>query len=121
MYLLAKIIAVVLIVAGSVMMLRSEFIKRIMDYMKEGSRIYAVGVIRIIVGLILMTVSFESRIVWVVFIIGLLALIGGVLIFVMKKDKIFEIAEIMLAKSPTKFNLVGTIPMLFGILLFCAL
>jgi len=121
MYILAKLIAVLFIVAGSVMVLRSELIKRLMDYMKEGPRIYAVGVIRIIAGLILMVVSFESRIVWVVFVIGLLALIGGTLIFILKKDKVFEIAEIMLGESPTKLNLFGTIPILLGILLFCAL
>ena len=121
MFVLARFVAVIFIVAGCILMLRPDMVKRLIEYVKEGSRIYAVGVLRIIVGLILMSVSPQSRITWVVFLLGLLAAASGIAIFVLKKENSLRLADRILSGPADKLNRLGLIPLLLGILLFCAL
>ncbi len=121
MFVLARFVAVIFIVVGCILMLRPDIMKKLVEYVKEGGRIYAVGVLRIIVGLILMSVSPQSRISWVVFLLGVLAAASGITIFVMKKEKALLLADRILSGPVNKLKRIGLIPLLLGILLFCCL
>jgi hypothetical protein len=118
MLFVTKVIAVFLIAAGCVLMLRPLLVKNMLDFIKKDNRIYVVAMVRILVGFLFINVSFLSRVTWVVFSFGLLALASGVLIFLLKKDKVIELAERMIAES---MGLIGTIPLLLGVLLYCSL
>ena len=121
LFLIARIVALILIGFGCVFMLRSETIKKVLDYVKQGNRIYGIGVLRILIGLVFLSVSSGSRITWVVVIIGLVVLGSGVAIFVLKKDRSLALAEKIHDMPGATLNLIGTIPLFIGILLLCSL
>jgi len=121
MFFIAKLVAVLLIVLGCALMLRPEIVRQIVEYFKEGNRIYVLGVVRIVIGLILLNVSFQSRLTWIVFLVGILSIASGIFIFIMKKDKVLEIAEQMVPKDKKGLYPLGAVPVVIGVLLFFSL
>ena len=104
MFFLSKLIALLLVISGCVLILKPETIKKVMDYVKEGNRVYGIAVIRIVIGIILLLASSQARIAWVVFILGLLPVATGILVFVWKKEKSLKIAEQFISGSEKKGN-----------------
>ncbi|KJJ83290.1 conserved hypothetical protein, membrane [Candidatus Omnitrophus magneticus] len=118
--LIAKLIGIKFIVLGCIVILRPEKLRAFIDYCKEGNNFYILSALRILIGMILIVVSFQSRIPWIVFVVGLLFFIIGIAMILQKKviciinDEVFDTTK-------TVKNLIGTIPILIGVILLSAL
>ena len=53
MVLLAKLIAIAFIIIGCIVIMKKDVIKMMIEYVKEGNRIYGVAALRILFGMIL--------------------------------------------------------------------
>ncbi|MFH1552808.1 MAG: hypothetical protein ABID83_04135 [Candidatus Omnitrophota bacterium] len=118
---LVRLIGIVLTVAGVVFLLNPETMKRAIAFFAEGKRVYAAGCIRILVGIILLTAASQCRIAWIVFIIALLPLISGILVFALGLEKCKNMIKLWQEKPVATLRAVSVIPVVIGLLLFaCA-
>ncbi len=88
-------LGVVIVVAGIVYLLRPDIMKWLMGFFKQGKRIYFAGLIRLVLAVIflLRAGSPECEIRWVIAVLGILFLIGGLLIFILGPQKIRRILD----------------------------
>jgi uncharacterized protein YjeT (DUF2065 family) len=122
MVLIAKLISIALVLCGFAMILKKELLNKIIEYVKEGNRVYGIAVGRALFGIILLNVASISRVPWVIVLIGLLLIVSGILCFVLKKEKVIgKIDKIFTDPSERTLRLIGTVPMVVGVLLLCAL
>lgn len=121
MVFLAKMIGMALVAVGVLVMVRPSAVKQILDFWKEGNRLYGMGVVRIVVGVILLLAARESAIPWLVAIIGLLPITGGIVIFVMGLDKSKKLIELWHSKPNKVYRKFSVIPIAIGAVLILAL
>ncbi|MFC1480140.1 hypothetical protein ACFL5Y_01685 [Candidatus Omnitrophota bacterium] len=118
---LVRLIGIILTIAGVVFILNPEAIKRTLGFFSEGKRVYVVGCIRILVGIILLTAASQCRIAWIVFIIALLPLICGILVFALGLEKSKNMIKLWQQKPVVTLRSVSVIPVVIGLLLLaCA-
>ena len=83
-----KIIGIVFVFAGIVYLLKPNVIKSIMEFFKQGKRIYFAGLIRFVLAIVFLLAARECDITWVIVAFGVLFLFGGLLIFILGAEKI---------------------------------
>ncbi|MBF0252903.1 MAG: hypothetical protein HQL29_03720 [Candidatus Omnitrophica bacterium] len=122
MIVLVKLVAILMMLAGSVILLKDGVIDKMMDYIREGNRIYIAGALRIIVGLCFLAVAPQAGAPWILVIVGLLAIACGALVFVWKKEKSIEVVNKIIGDEPEKRKrIVGAIPLLLGVIILLAI
>ncbi|MBU1657009.1 MAG: hypothetical protein KKB12_02430, partial [Candidatus Omnitrophica bacterium] len=118
MVLLAKLVAIAFIIIGCIVIMKRGVVKTILEYVKVGNRIYGVAALRILFGIIFILAAVMARSGWIVTVIGWLLIVAGVFVFVIKKEKAFEIIDKMVTNAkPKTIRLIGTIPVVIGVLL----
>jgi nucleoside diphosphate kinase len=122
MILLAKLVAIGFIILGCVVIMKHGLLKKMLDYVEEGNRIYGIAVVRVLFGVIFIMAAVMARAGWIVTAIGWLLILSGVAVFVLKKEKAIELVEKVAGTAkPKKAKFIGTIPVVIGVLLLCAL
>ena len=122
MVLLAKLIAIGFIIMGCVVIMKHGLLKKMLDYVEVGNRIYGIGVVRVLFGVIFIMAAVMARAGWIVTAIGWLLILSGVAVFILKKEKAIELVEKVAGHAkPKQARLIGTIPVIIGVLLLCAL
>ena len=110
------------IILGCVVVMKHGLLKKMLDYVEEGNRIYGIAVARALFGIIFIMAAVMARAGWVVTVIGWLLIVSGVAVFVLKKEKAIELVEKVAGNAkPKQAKLIGTIPVIIGVLLLCAL
>ncbi|MCH7556457.1 MAG: DUF2065 family protein [Planctomycetes bacterium] len=81
-------LGIVFAVVGIVYLLKPNVMKWLMEFFKQGKRIYFSGVIRFVLAIVFFVGARECKHPWVIFAFGILFIIGGFLIFILKSEKI---------------------------------
>lgn len=85
---LTKLIGVFIVSMGAMIMLKPETMKHLITFLQQGRRLYILGLVRILLGIILILAASECRLVEVVVVLGILVLIKGFIIFIIVPEKI---------------------------------
>lgn len=120
MVIIVKIIGLLFVAAGIFLLIKPEMAKKMMAYWDEGSRIYGLAIVRIVVGVLLIADAKGCNMPWLVITIGALPLIGGILILVMGFERSKAILAIWKEKPDKLFRMLSIIPLVMGILLIMA-
>ena len=121
MVILARLIGIIFMAAGIIILLRPEALKQLLAFMAEEKRVYIIGCARIVVGTILLIAAPQCKITWVVAAIGVVAVVLGILIFVLGAEKIKGIIKMWQGKPTMTARLLSLAPIIIGILLIsCA-
>jgi len=116
MVILIKIIGIYLMAIGCVIILRPKAHKKIFDFFRHGKRIYLAGALRILFGALLLSVAPQSRLEAFLTILGVLSLVGGILIFLLKQAKLYAMMD-WFEKRPAGFTrLWGIVAVVIGAL-----
>lgn len=83
-----RIVGIVFVLIGILYLLKPGVLKRLMEFFKQGKRIYFAGLIRFALAIILLLAARECKDFWVIFLFGVLFLISGLLIFVIPLEKL---------------------------------
>jgi len=81
-----KTIAVVIMVLGGLYTVYPAVLKAFMGFFRKGRRIYVVGLIRFALAVVFLFAAQECDITWLVLVFGIVFIISGVLIFVIKPE-----------------------------------
>jgi len=91
--------------------------RKIMAFMRVGVRCYIGGVVRIILGGLLLYASREASFFWVPLVVGILMVISGALMFVLGLARVHAYLDWWAAKSDTALRAVPAFGGLIGVLL----
>lgn len=88
---LAKIIAMIIVAIGTAVAVNPHTLKLMMNFWKKGKNIYIAGGLRIIFGVIFLMIAGQCRVPAVMYTLGVLMLIGGGIIFLLKEEFLHSI------------------------------
>jgi len=117
MVVLIKAVGVLILTAGIVFFIYPQAAKKLFSFFRQGRRIYIAGVLRILFGVIFLMGASDCRTVGVITTLGILLLVAGILIFVIKLDKIKSVLEFWHAKPNSVLRFITLVPIAIGALI----
>jgi len=107
-------LGIVIVVVGIVYLLRPDVMKWLIEFLKQGKRIYLAGVIRLALAVTFLLGARECDITWVIVVFGILFLIGGVLIFILGPEKLRRILDWYQKQSVLLLRVLAVIALAIG-------
>ena len=114
MDIIVKIVGVVIIIAAIVYLLKPGVMKWLMEFFKQGKRIYFAGLIRLVLAVVFLLGARECDITWVIAAFGILFLISGLLIFILGLEKLKSIIDWYQKQSVLLLRVVAVIALAIG-------
>ncbi len=109
-----KSLGIVFVLIGIVYLLRPDVMKWLMEFFKQGKRIYFAGLIRFALAVVFLLGARECKRFWVIFAFGILFIIGGLLIFILGPEKIKSIIDWWQKQSILLFRVIALITLAVG-------
>ncbi|MHC4509163.1 MAG: hypothetical protein ACYTAO_09425 [Planctomycetota bacterium] len=116
MHIVIKSLGVLFALMGVAYLLRPEIIKRLMEFFKEGKRIYFAGLLRFALAIVFFVGARECRSFWVILACGIIFLLGGSLIFALGPEKIRRMLDWYVEQSMLIFRVIALIVLVFGLI-----
>lgn len=117
MFIFAQLLGVFITAAGLAVLLRPQVALTMVAFWEKEQRIYTAGIIRLLFGGILVLSAPDAIIPVTVFLLGILFLISGLLIYVLPEVKIRGMLAWFKARPPIVVRIWGCIACLIGLLL----
>lgn len=114
---LVKIVGVIITAMGIAILLNPKTAKRMMAFWCKGKNIYAGGLIRVLLGVIFLSYAPRARLPQVLFTLGVLALLGGLFIFILGLEKTKAIIGRWDKKPEPLLRLFSLLILVFGALI----
>ena len=116
-----RIIAIVFILLGILYLAKPELVKRILEFFKQGKRIYIAGVIRLILAVVFLLAAQQCKVPWAIGVFGILLLVSGVMIFIIGAQKLKSWLEWWQKQSLLLLRALSLVTIAFGLLIiYCA-
>jgi len=100
--------------------LNPNMLKQVIAFFGKGKRLYLAGVLRLLIGIILLTTALRCEKPAIIVVFGILFIIGGVLIFALGLEKVKSILSWWDKKGALTMRLMGLLASLIGVLLVYA-
>ncbi len=107
-------LGIVFALAGIVYLLRPDVMKWLMEFFKQGKRIYFAGLIRFALAIVFLVGVRECKRFWVIFAFGILFIISGLMVFIIQLEKIKAYIGWWQKKSPLLLRLMALIALAIG-------
>ncbi len=118
MLIFVKIFGIFVIGIGIVYLLNPKIFKPFVNFWIQGNRLYIAGVLRLLIGaIILLSASSQCRWAGVVIGVGILILAGGIIIFILGLAKMKSIISWLNNRPLLILRLIGLITLAVGALL----
>lgn len=117
MVILVKLIGIFIAGMGIILLLSPKTIKRLVAFCQQGKRVYISGLLRLLIGVILLLAASQCRLSGMVATLGILVLIGGILIFVLGIERTKALLNRWSNKSTLFLRLWGILALAIGVLL----
>jgi hypothetical protein len=114
MDIVVKVIGIVIIFAALVYLLKPDVMKRIIEFFKQGRRMYFAGLIRFALAVVFLLAASDCKMPWVIIVFGILLIIGGLLIFILGPEKVRSMLEWWQKQSVVLLRVVALIGLAFG-------
>ena len=114
MDIIIKIIGTVFVLAAILYLLKPDFMKRVIEFFKQGKRIYFIGLIRFVLAIVFLLGARECHFPWVIGLFGIMFIISGLLIFVMGPEKIRSMLDWYQEQSVLVLRVLAAIALVIG-------
>jgi len=112
-----KIIGIVIVALGIAYLLKPGIMTYLMEFFKEGKRMYFAGLIRLVLAIIFLLAARECDITPVIVFFGILFLISGLLIFVIGLEKVKSIINWYQEQSILVLRLLALVALAIGVVI----
>ena len=121
MLLLVRLVGLLILGLGVYFVINPEKMKAYFNFWKKDKRIYWIGGLRILIGILFIKASSFCK--WDIFImiLGILVLIKGIMIFVLGKDRVIKIVEKWVTKPEDAIRRLAVIAVTLGVLILFAI
>ena len=113
-----KLIGIIVLIEGFIFSLNPHLLIKFLKFFREGKRVYYIGILRILLGLLFIFNSAQCKSKYIISIIGVLTLAGGVFTFILKLSKIKAIFDWWLKKSYYIFQILSFFILFLGSIIF---
>jgi len=118
MLILAKLFGILIAGFGLAIFSTPQITQKVFAFMKEGKRIYGAGVLRCVVGLVLLLAAPRSAIPVAAIAVGVMFLLSGIIIFSCDLEKLKGFLAHYSEMPVLILRLLGLVVVSFGILIF---
>jgi len=120
MVLIVKLIAIAIIIYGCIVVLRPRVKKVVIEYIKQDNRIYIANGVKTAVGIFMLIAASSCRVPWVILVIGGLAALSGIALFLVKKNVINDIIAWIESRHMKQVRIIGAVIIAVGALIAIA-
>ncbi|MBL7070755.1 MAG: hypothetical protein ISS26_01100 [Candidatus Omnitrophica bacterium] len=120
MIVLVKLLGIVIVVMGVVYLLKPEVLKQYIAFWAKDKRLFAGAIVSAILGAILLFAASQCRIQWIVTVIGLWAILKGILILLLGKEKMVSMIKAWQKKPAKTIRAMSFVAIIMGALLIFA-
>ena len=112
-----KILGLVIVAIGIVYIIKPSVMNRIIEFFKKGKRLYIAAPLRLALAVVFLLGARECRYFWVIFALGILFLITGILVLVLGPKKLTPMLEWWLKQPTLLLRLIALITVVFGVII----
>jgi len=116
MMILIQLLGVVIAATGILFLLKPNLGRKMLIFFRQGRNIYIGGLARITLGFILLTYVSDGRLPLVLFVLGFLALTGGLFIFLLGLRMARKLLEWLDVKNDLYLRFLSLLVVIYGIL-----
>ena len=109
-----KIIGIVIVFIAIMYLLKPDIMKRLIEFFKQGKRIYCAGLIRFVLAIVFLLAANQCKIPWVIIVFGILFIISGLLIFTLGPEKLKTILDWYQKQSSLLLQVIALIALAIG-------
>jgi len=117
MAIVVKLIGIFIALIGLILALTSKGIKQVFEFFAKGKRIYSIGILRILFGIIFLWTASQCKRPEVIRVLGVLFIIAGSFIFILGIRKIKSILTWWNQRPSWVLRLLNLLALAFGILI----
>ncbi|MFC1738644.1 hypothetical protein ACFL1G_06315 [Planctomycetota bacterium] len=114
MVIAVKIVGIIFVIMAIVYLLRPGILKRLIEFFKKRKRLYFAGLLRLVLAVFFLLTARECKFPWVIGILGVIILIAGLIIFIMKIEKLKAILEWYQKQPDLLLRLIALIVLAIG-------
>ena len=114
MDIVVKIVGIVVVFIGIVYLLKPGVLKSFIGFFKKGKRIYFVALIRFVLAVIFLLAANQCKTPWVIIVFGIIFMISGLLIFILRAERLKSILDWWQRQSSLLLRLMGLIALAVG-------
>lgn len=111
---IVKIVGIVFVFVGVVYLIKPNVMKNIMEFFKQGKRLYFAGLIRFTLAIVFLLAARECDITWVIATFGVLFIISGLLIFVLGLERLKSMIDWWQKQSFLLLRVIALITLALG-------
>jgi len=112
---LIQVIGVVITLWGILCLIQPGVLKALIEFFQKGKRLYLIGVVRFALAIIFFMAARDCDISWAIFVLGILFLVSGVLIFMLGPAKLHPMMEWYLRQSTLLLRFFGFLTLAIGV------
>ncbi len=109
-----KTLGILIALVGIIYFLRPDVMKWLMEFFKQGKRLYFAGLIRFALAVVFLVAARECKHPWVIFAFGILFIISGLLIFMLGLEKLKSIIDWYQKQSVLLLRAIAVIALAIG-------
>ncbi len=114
-FFLIKSLGVSLIVLGVMFLIDNKRFQGFIEFWKKGNNIYLAGVIKTLIGILLISAFTDTNL--LIFIFGMLSLIAGVIIFILGPERLNRHIDSWVGKTSKSISWIAGCYLAMGVLL----
>jgi uncharacterized protein YjeT (DUF2065 family) len=114
---IVKLIGIVMVAAGVVYFVKPVLIKKTADFIMKEKWIYVCGIVSFIIGIIFLRAASLCAIKWLVILLGIIAIIKGILVFVLGQQKIKSLIGKWMSKPVNTWRTLAIIKIAVGVII----
>ncbi|MFA4989846.1 MAG: hypothetical protein WC576_03650 [Candidatus Omnitrophota bacterium] len=117
---LIKISGIFITAMGMMILFNPEAARKMLVFWRKGNNIFLGGLIKIVLGVIFLGFAPRAKVPQVIFVLGILALLGGALLFIPGPEKVRRMLNWWDKQPANLLRLISLATLAFGILLIYA-
>jgi uncharacterized membrane protein HdeD (DUF308 family) len=114
---LVMLIGVLMVCMGGIVIANPNAIRNMLSFWQQGQMLYLGGLLRVLFGVIFISSSSKARFPWVIYVLGVLTLLAGALIFIWGLEKTKTILGWWNKKPPSFARLTAVFILALGVLI----
>jgi hypothetical protein len=108
------IVGLIILLFGAAILIKPLFTKKLFHFIAKGKRIYLVGILRIILGVLFLIGALSCDYYGIIIFFGILFCVSGLTIFIMKFERLKAIMNWFDQKPVSFMRLMAILAMLIG-------
>ena len=108
------IVGLIVLLLGVAILIKPQVSKKLFNFIAKGKRIYLVGILRIVLGVLFLIGALSCDYYWIIIFFGILFCASGLTIFAMKLEKLKAVLNWFDRKPLSFIRLMGIIALLIG-------